>query len=263
MASRSDRRLGRQHTADYLRRIDVVHPGRADAVSLAELQLGHLLRVPFENLDIHRGVPITLDLDRIVEKVVHRNRGGYCYELNSAFAALLTTLGYNVDLVAARVARDNGGFSQQFAHMALLVRCEVGGGPFLVDVGFGDAFTKPMPLADGVARSDRDREVRLASPDSEWAYQEDRGDGWRTQYVFAPEPRRLEDFMAMNEWQQSSPDSNFTSRTVCSILTDGGRVTLSDGRLIITRNGRRDERELSADEIDQVLRTEFGVVLDK
>jgi N-hydroxyarylamine O-acetyltransferase len=224
--------------------------------------MGHLLRVPFENLDIHRGVPIVLDLDMIIEKVVARRRGGYCYELNSAFGALLTTLGYDVDLVAARVARDDGGFSQEFAHMALLVPCESGGDTFLVDVGFGDAFTKPLPLTDGVARLDRDRKVRLVRADQEWAYQEDRGDGWQTQYKFAPEPRRLEDFHDMNEWQQSSPDSHFTSQTVCSVLTVEGRATISGGRLIITRDGHREERELPPTEIEEVLRTQFGVVLE-
>jgi N-hydroxyarylamine O-acetyltransferase len=253
--------LREQDAAAYLRRIGGRSPQRPDARSLAALQLAHLLCVPFENLDIHRGVPIVLDVEAIVAKVVHGSRGGYCYELNSAFAALLTTIGYRVDLVAARVAHADGGYGPAFAHMTLVVRGSDDDAPWLVDVGFGDAFTKPMPLVAGREQADRDRMVRLVCRGRLWIYEEDRGEGWRARYSFTTEPRRLADFAAMNEWQQTSPDSHFTPQTICSLLTVEGRITISGHRLITTVAGGRNEVVLNPEELENVLRDRFGVRL--
>jgi N-hydroxyarylamine O-acetyltransferase len=225
---------------------------------VAELQLAHLNRVPFENLDIHRDVAIVLDLEAIFDKVVARRRGGYCYELNSLFGALLTAVGYRVDLVAARVASD-GGLGPEFAHMALLVQTDEQDVPLLVDVGFGDAFTAPLPLIGGAELFDRDRLVRLTRHGSQWAYEEDRGSGWHMRYAFMTQPRQIADFQAMNVWQQTSPDSHFTAQAICSMLSADGRVTISGNRLIVTSSGERVERELLPSEIEATLRDRFGI----
>ena len=248
-----------ERTDAYLSRIGARRPDRPDAASLAVLQLSHMLRVPFENLDIHRGVPIVLDLESIIGKVVYRRRGGYCYELNSAFASLLATFGYRVHLVSARVARTDGAFGAEFDHMALIAHAEDVAGPLLVDVGFGDAFTMPIPIAEDREQADRDRMVRLVRDGARWIYQEDRGDGWQAQYSFTTVPRLLADFADRNEWQQTSPDSHFTSQTICSLPTAEGRITLSGDRLITTVAGVRNERQLGADEVEAVLRDRFGI----
>src|ERR1039457_7712048 len=75
---------------DYLARIGVTRPVWADLQALRALQLAHLLTVPFENLSIHLGEPIVLEQADLVAKVVRMHRGGFCYELNGAFAGLLT-----------------------------------------------------------------------------------------------------------------------------------------------------------------------------
>jgi N-hydroxyarylamine O-acetyltransferase len=255
--------LDENQLSAYLQRIGVAPPEQADLAALTRLQLGHLLSVPFENFDIHRGVPIVLEPMAIFDKVVHRNRGGYCYELNSTFAALLITLGYGADMVAARVAKANGSFGRDLAHMTLIVDVPGETVPHLVDVGFGDAFTVPIPLRPGVTREDRDRMVRLIQTGSEWVYEEDRGDGWRAQYAFTTQPRRLEDFHAMNEWQQTAPESHFTKGTICSMLTVEGRQTVSGDRLIQTRRGQRSETVLAPGEVDGALEQCFGIVLDQ
>jgi N-hydroxyarylamine O-acetyltransferase len=104
---------------EYLARLGLVRepPGPE---ALARLHVRHLQRVPFENLDIWRGVSIVLDEERLVAKVL-RGRGGFCYELNCAFAWLLRALGYQVTLLAASVADDGGGFGAPFDHLALRV----------------------------------------------------------------------------------------------------------------------------------------------
>jgi N-hydroxyarylamine O-acetyltransferase len=81
---------------DYLARLGLARPVVADEEALRLLQLRHLLSVPFENLSVHRGEPIELAAGPLVDKVVEGRRGGFCYELNGAFAALLTELGYRV-----------------------------------------------------------------------------------------------------------------------------------------------------------------------
>ena len=254
-------RLDQRQTGEYLRRINAPHPSRPDVASLAMLQIAHLKAVPFENLDIHRGVKVVLDLEHVVHKVVDDHRGGYCYELNSAFAALLTATGYGVDLVSARVAGEDGGFKQDFGHMALLVRAVDHNEPLLVDVGFGDSFTAPLALISGSERLDRDRTVRLVDLGAGWLYQENRGDGWRAGYMFNTEPRHIGDFAEMNRWQQTAPESHFTRGLVCSMLTEGGRTTIAGNTLIITRGGSRVERRLDPAEVGSALRIVFGIAL--
>jgi len=249
------------HATTYLRRIGVQRPTKPDSPSLATLQLAHLRRVPFENLDIQRGVPIRLDPASAFEKVVNRNRGGYCYELNSAFGALLRELGYSVDIVSARVAREHGAFSPEFAHLALVVTAVDVPEPFLVDVGFGDGFTVPLPLVPDSESLDRDRMVRLSRSGPGWLYEEDRGDGWQSRYAFTLQPRHLHEFAAMNVWQQTSPDSHFTAGLICSLLTERGRDTISGNRLIVNEDGRRFERVIAPDDIASILFERFGVAV--
>jgi len=104
---------------------------------LSGLHKKHLLSIPFENLDIHLGRPIILSEDAFYEKIITHKRGGFCYELNGSFEALLTGLGFNVRILSARVAGKSGGFTPEFDHMTLLVTMK---GRWLADVGFGDHY---------------------------------------------------------------------------------------------------------------------------
>src|ERR1043165_6754189 len=130
----------------YLARIAYSGPGDTTAATLRALHERHLLTVPFENLDIHLGREILTDEQRIVDKVVRRRRGGFCYELNGAFAALLRALGFDVEMLSARVPRADGTTSPEFDHMTLLVRA--GGERWLAGVGFGECFLHPLRIDD-------------------------------------------------------------------------------------------------------------------
>ena len=129
--------------SEYLQRIDVARPESADAAALRSLHRAHQLAVPFENLSIHLAEPISLAEDELIDKVVTRRRGGFCYELNGAFALLLQALGFEVRRVAARVYGD-GRLGPPFDHLALVVRAVDGSGPWLADVGFGSHSTYPL-----------------------------------------------------------------------------------------------------------------------
>ncbi len=245
--------------AAYLARIGAAHPDRADAATLRELQLRHLLTVPFENLSIHLGEPIVLDPQALVHKLVQRRRGGFCYELNGAFATLLAALGFRVTLLAARVFSSQA-LGPPFDHLAL--RVDLGSsGSWLVDVGFGRHSHYPLRLDTRTDQADPGGTFRLA----------DTADGdldvirdGQLQYRVEARPRTLADFEATCWWHQTSPRSHFTHGPVCSRLTQTGRVTLSDRTLVQTTGDQRQERTLTDDaEVLAAYRTWFGIVLDR
>ncbi|MDT6981848.1 arylamine N-acetyltransferase [Streptomyces lusitanus] len=260
-------------TADaYLRRLGVSRPARPTPDALRELHLRHLETVPFENLSVHLGEEIVLDGKRLVDKVVTARRGGFCYELNGAFGALLTALGYDVTLLAARVYGDEGRLGIPYDHLALRVRTE-DGGDWLADVGFGSHFHVPLVFAERGEQRDPVGVFRIAEAEADAAGV--RGgheaadldvlrDG-RPVYRLETRPRALGDFTAGAWWHRTSPHSHFTRSLVCSRVTaDGGRITLSGRRLTRTApDGTREEHESGSDaEVLAIYRDEFGIALD-
>jgi N-hydroxyarylamine O-acetyltransferase len=244
----------------YLERIAYSGSTEPTATTLRALHRAHLFAVPFENLDIALGRKIVIDEARILDKVVRQRRGGFCYELNSAFAALLRAVGFEVTLLSARAARPNGGEGPEFDHLALRVGLEQ---PWLADVGFGESFLEPLKIEPGIEQSDPAGTFRLAEKGDRSQVEKAGSDGmWKLQYSFSLQPRTLEDFSGMCHYHQTSPESHFTQNRICSRATPDGRITLSGMKLITTVNGQREERVLtSEDERVSVLREQFGIEL--
>src|SRR5437016_10234529 len=142
----------------YLKRIGYAGPLKPNSNLLRDLQRAHLFAVPFENLDISFGLKIICDEDAFLRKIIERHRGGFCYELNGAFAALLRALGFRVTLLSCRVARQDGGYSPEFDHLTLRVDLEE---PWLADVGFGDCFLEPLLLESRLEQEQSRRVYRL------------------------------------------------------------------------------------------------------
>ena len=222
----------------YLARIGYDGPRAPTLEMLRAVERAHVESVPFENLDIHLGRPLVLDQEANLRKLVERRRGGWCYELNGSFAWLLEQLGYRVTLLGSRVEWE-GGASRDLAHVLMQVDLDQ---PYLVDVGFGFGSVGVVPLAqvaDGVV---------------------EHPDGLRV--AFSLEPHRLEDFAAMNEFQQTSPDSNFVRTRVCAIALPDGYLRLRELTLSEQHGVSAVERELAGeDEWRSVLRDRFGVDL--
>jgi N-hydroxyarylamine O-acetyltransferase len=244
----------------YLARIHYSGPTEARRETLRALHRAHLLAVPFENLDIHLGRKITVDEVAILNKVVALRRGGFCYELNGAFAALLRALGFHVTLLSARVARADGGEGPEFDHLTLRVDLEE---PWLADVGFGESFLEPLRLEAGRDQLDPSGTYRLLAQGERLRMEKSVSDGnWKPQYSFSLQPRRLEEFAGMCRYHQTSPDSSFTQNRICSRATPDGRITLSEMKLITTSKGEREERNLgSEEEWNSILRKRFGILL--
>jgi N-hydroxyarylamine O-acetyltransferase len=247
----------------YLRRIDYQGSLTPDIDLLRSLHRAHLFTVPFENLDIHLGREIVCDENRILYKIVNEKRGGFCYELNGAFAALLRALGFRVTLLSCRVARQDGSYGPEFDHLTLRVDLNE---PWLADVGFGECFLEPLRLDSCMEQAQNGRVYRLISPvssiDGVFELEVMAEGKWKKEYSFTLQARELSDFAGMCHYHQTSPESHFTRQRICSLATPEGRITLSDEKLIETRGASRQETSLSGNQEWQAKLGElFGVVL--
>jgi N-hydroxyarylamine O-acetyltransferase len=247
----------------YLERINYDGPLAPTAETLRRLHIAHLLTVPFENLSIHAREPIVLDDEALFRKIVSRRRGGFCYELNGLFAALLRALGFEVAMLSAQVANAESNFSPDFDHMALMVLLDE---QRLVDVGFGDSFVEPLLLNKRDPLVQRERAYRIVVDEERLVVMHrnnvDARNEWQPQYRFTLKPFQYSDYAERCEYHQTSPLSHFTRARICSRLTPGGRITLSDMRFITTESGERFERLVaSLEEYTNILREYFGIVM--
>jgi N-hydroxyarylamine O-acetyltransferase len=256
----------------YLKRINYSGAIEPTAETLRDLQVAHLRSVPFENLSIHAGEPIVLNDEALFSKIVERKRGGFCYEANGLFAALLRGLGFKVTMLSARVAKgsqpialEDGPdalraleFGLEFDHMCLLVELSE---RWLADVGFGDSFVEPLRLDSRADQVQGDNTFRIVEVDGYRILLQRKNEGpWGVEYRFDLQPRTYADYEEMCRFHQTSPESHFTRSRICSRVTENGRVTLSDMKLITTLGQEREERLLTSQgEYEQVLKDQFGV----
>ncbi|MFZ0548991.1 MAG: arylamine N-acetyltransferase [Candidatus Promineifilaceae bacterium] len=243
----------------YLERINYYGSLTPSIQTLQALQKAHLRTAPFENLSIHWDEPIVLEDDSLFDKVVNRRRGGFCYELNGLFSALLRALGFDVVMLSAKVARDRGEYTADFAHMTLMVTLEE---RWLVDVGFGDSFRLPLRIDDPNEQPQDGASYKITPDDEAYILWECKlGGQWQRQYRFRPTPYQYPDFLEMCHYQQYSPDSRFRQGRVCSMATADGRITLSEMKFITTwLDGRRREQPLENEAAFlDVLSKKFGI----
>lgn len=238
----------------YLRRIAYGGPLAPSRATLHQLHRAHLLAIPYENLDVQSGRALSLDVADAYAKIVEGERGGWCYEMNGLFAWALRELGFEVELVAAGVgAREHP--ENAFNHLALVVKLER---PMLADVGFGNGFLTPLPLAEGTA-SDGRFAFRLARIDDGWRFHNHATAG--DTYDFAETPRAIGAFSAKNVWLQRDPASPFVRNLVCHRFTDEGIISLRGAVLTtLTPEGVTEAIAQSARDLSGMLRTHFGLV---
>lgn len=245
----------------YLNRIKYIDSLAPSEKTLKRLQTAHLQAVPFENLSIHAGQPIILNDQALFDKIVKQRRGGFCYELNGLFAALLHELGFDVAMLSAQVAREEGGFGPDFDHMTLMVKLQQ---RWLVDVGFGDTFREPLLIDTREIQIQGNRSYQIIKENDHMIlYEHKKGKEWQPQYRFTLRPYQYNDYEEMCRYHQTSPDSHFTQKRICSMATRDGRITLEEKRLIITLNDiKRQEQQITSKQ-DYLLRLRehFGIDL--
>lgn len=243
----------------YLRRIGVSEAPKPDLDGLAMLQAAHLSAVPFENLDVHARTGVRTDTGWSVPKIVERHRGGWCFENNGAFGWLLGELGFDVDYMGAYVLLDPPD-TEHMSHLCLMVYLDQ---PYLVDVGFGDSFIRPLPITG--ERIDDGNAIYVVEHAEPWhtlfevnANVVELDSDRRSLYRFEHIERSLPDFDIESERLQSH--SHFTDNPFATRLIDGGpdRVTLLHDRIKLRRAGEWTEEPVEADRWDAIYREWFG-----
>ncbi|HCS73967.1 MAG TPA: acetyltransferase [Clostridiales bacterium] len=231
--------------------------------TLAAIQEAHLKAVPYENLDIRYGIPLSLVIPDLYHKIVIKRRGGYCFELNALFRWLLLELGFPVTNYMARFLRDEAGIPMR-RHQVLKVETE-DGASYICDVGVGGNIpTWPYPLVlDEVYHQDNGS-YRIQKDDFlGWVLEEIRHGQWSQLYSFTEELQLPIDFIMPSFWCEYSPDSPFTQRTMVSLRTPEGRVTVADEEFrIYTEDDVKTFVPKNDEDFRCSLDKYFGIVLD-
>ena len=246
----------------YLARIGYKGPLDANLATLDGLHHAHVARVPFENLDVQMGLPIFLDLEHLQLKIVERERGGYCFEQNALFAAVLRRLGFAVTTLAARV-RSNATGPTPRTHMLLQV--DVAEGSFIADVGFGgDGPMAPLRLAFDDEQAQLIDTFRLVREGAQLRLEVKREGAFLPLYLFTLEEHFPVDYELANYFTSTHPSSRFVQTLVAARPGDGCRYSLRN-RDFGTRRGDTVERRTltSDDELFAVLEQHFGLRLPR
>ncbi len=248
----------------YLERIKFEGIPGKNIETLKNLHKNHIFNIPFENLDIHYGNRITLDIDKLFEKIVINNRGGFCYELNGLFYELLNNIGFNAKMVSGRVKnlKQKDMFNPEFDHMLIVVDLD---GLWLADVGFGDSFIEPLKIELNTIQKQYGKLYKIIRHDEKYLRLMSSKDNkhFLEEFLFTLEERTLNEFQAMCNYHQTSPESIFTQKKVCTIATSDGRITLGNSKLIITRYNKKNEIELkSEEEFNEKLKEYFNMAIN-
>ncbi len=221
--------MSKFHAKEYLALINAPQIKTADLAYLRILQEHHIYHIPFENLDLHRGIPIQFDVDHLFEKIVLRQRGGFCYELNGLFYALLQELGYDCWRISARVYDVPRKYSPRYDHMAVVVRLTQG--LFLVDVGFGEFSLHPIRLAEGTTTNDGRSKYLVDRYYQYYRINSWKEGNWIPEYIFRLTPQPWHAFHERSLYHQTNPSSHFQKGPMITKLKKEGRITLTKRKL--------------------------------
>ena len=251
----------------YLARIGISAPvGQPTIVLLGELQLAHLMHVPFENLHPYHRRNVRTDVDWSYPKIVESGRGGWCFELNGCFGELLRRIGFNVDYVSCQVwEAEPGEWGPLNDHLALIVHID--GQRWFVDVGFGDCGLHPLQVVAGEVEA-VPRRARIETHNGGFTLSESMPGGtgasvWEPQLRVGFEPKSNSDFDRRSTYLQTEPGLSWTERAFATRALDarGSRVTL---RMDILRQrdggGAFRDSPVAPDEWSEVLLRYFTLV---
>lgn len=244
----------------YFKRIGLEMPETIvpNAELLKKLHFAHCTTVPYENLDIIRGIPLKLDDEGLYQKVVEEGKGGYCFELNGIFAWLLRQLGYKVTEYASRYLRGESSIPMR-RHRVL--RVEATDGVYCADVGIGEVCPRyPLQLVEGLEQPQFDECYRFDKDEFlGWVLMDLYKGEWRQFYSFTEEPQLPQDYVALSCYCEKHPDSPFIHAEMFSLKTETGRVTLDGNVYKEFVNGEVTVRELSDEEMPAAY-AKFGLV---
>lgn len=219
-----------------------------DSALLRQLHFAHCTRIPYENLDMLRGTPTSLEESALFDKIVTHRRGGLCFELNGCFGNLLRALGYSVTDYAARYLRGENSLPMR-RHRVLKV--EATDGVWLCDVGIGERCQRePLALVESLEQPQFGEVYRLEKePLLGWVLWDQHKGVWNRFYSFTEEPQLTVDFEAPNFYCEKHPDSPFNKAEMFALKTPDGRITL-DGPIYKEFHGQQTKvLELTPDQL--------------
>ena len=241
----------------YLSRLGYRRAVRPDLATLRALHRAHLRAIPWENLDLQLQRPVTLDPAIAFDKLVVRGRGGWCYEMNGVFGAVLSAIGFSVTTLTSAVRRGERGDDSVGNHVALRVDLDR---PYLADVGFAEGLLEPVPLAPGTYRQ-AGRHFRLEQTGPWWGLHNQRAAGPPC-FEFTMETADPERLAVASDWLQTSPDSVLAQTAVCQRHTASGMNILVGRMHCRVRSGRRTLTLLQSEqELARVLVDDFDLTL--
>ncbi len=244
--------------AVYARRIDHTGEWEPTLETLKALHFAHATHIPFENLDVLLRQPIRLDLESLWAKLVNGGRGGYCFEQNALFAAVLERIGFQVTRLAARVRM---GAAQVRPRSHMLLAVDLDGRKWLADVGFGaEVFLHPIPLTPDVATPQFGWKYRVIDEGSVRVLQSLRPEGWLDLYSFTLEEQHPVDYEVSNYFTSTSPNSPFLKMLLVQRPGADCRQMLVNRRLIEYRPGATSETAVPDDDaLLEVLAERFAL----
>lgn len=247
---------------DYLKRtgLDGVEP---TAEGLRALQEAQMRAITFENIDPLLGVVPDVSPDGVVDKLLRRGRGGYCFELNTLFGAALAHAGFDAGRVMARV-RNGAPKGAQRSHLAWVV--DIGGEEWLADTGFGGSGASvPLRIAErDVQRAPSgDYRLREDAEAGELVLERRTPEGWFPLYGFDRVPVRDADIEAANFVTARWEKAPFPANLMLSRHRSDGRISLLNMAFRVeNRDGVTRSEIGSIGEMQGVLVGDFGLPVD-
>uniref|UniRef100_A0A8D2B147 arylamine N-acetyltransferase n=1 Tax=Sciurus vulgaris TaxID=55149 RepID=A0A8D2B147_SCIVU len=273
---------------EYFERIGYKNSrNKLDLETLTDILQHQIRAVPFENLNIHCGESMELDLETVFDQVVRRKRGGWCLQVNHLLYWALTTMGFQTTMLGGYVYNTPANrYSNGMIH--LLLQVTISGKNYIADAGFGRSYQmwQPLELISGKDQPQIPCIFRLTEEKGTWYLDQIRREQhipnqeflnsdlleknkYRKIYSFTLEPRTIEDFESMNTYLQTSPASVFTSKSLCSLQTPEGVHCLVGLTLTYRRFNYKDNvdlvefKTLNEEEVEEVLKTIFCISLER
>jgi N-hydroxyarylamine O-acetyltransferase len=246
--------------ARYFDRIGFHAEPKADIATVTGIMRAHLFSIPFENLDIQAGHIISLVPEDIVEKIITKNRGGYCFEVNTLFAMALEALGIPYQFIAARPMIYPE--KKPRIHMAIMVSLD--GEQWLCDLGFGSyGIRSPlrMDVLDTEVKQEFDTFILSKVTARDYVLKALSCGEWITQYGFDLSPHELIDFVPANYFNSTHPDSIFVQKLLIVLHNRTGRKILVGNILKIVTDGIMEKRIIEPEQRSAVLFDHFGLRL--
>ena len=244
--------------SDYLSRVGLTPPLPPTLDSLRRLHIAHLGSFIFDNLDIQRGATVHSDIDSVERKFLDGKAGGYCFEQNTLFGAVLRELGFDVTTILGRV-----GSPERRALNHLVLRVEIDGQAWLADVGFGgEGILEPLLIADGTREVQGGLAYSLRREGHHWLLSMHCGEMSEQMYEFGDAPHTPGDIEIANYYTSTHPASVFRRTLTIQRATPEERLILRTTMLTRYRDGVRTDTPVEPSQLRTLARELFGVTLD-